>query len=256
MVEHNGHPVRSKDFFGSDLVKGIQQIRGIDIMDHEHIRMGDHDIPWFDLFHSRIFPQDFFRQGKAFPAPFPVIQFLMGFRLEPSCQSPFRIGNQPTVSYDIEKILGNGTYRELLSIGADLVLFQVDSDDVTSLYHILDPITGQQDDAAIKGIPKENPSKAFGDDAPYSIVAEDRSCLLPGRPAAEIAACHQDIPWPYRRPKFRFQQLKSILLHFFDGGNGASLAGDDGIRIDIIAKGPDPSAENFLHNCFSPFINF
>ena len=180
----------------------------------------------------------------------------MGLRFESFCQLPFGIGNQTAVSHNIEKILRNGAHRKFFFVGADLVLFQVNGNNVPAFDHILDPVAGQQDDPAVEGIPEENPGKAFGDDAPDPVVAEDRSCLLPGRPAAEIAAGHQDIPWPYRRPKFRFQQLKSIFFHFFDGGNGASLAGDDGIRIDIIAKGPDPSAENFLHNCFSPFINF
>lgn len=172
-------------------------------------------------------------------------------RLDAFCQTAAGILDQATICNDIKQVFRNSTHGKGLAVGADRVIVHIYGYDVAACNNVLNPITGQQKDAAVECIAEEDPCEALCNNAANPVVAQNRSRLLTGRTTAKIGASHQNVTRLDGRTKLRLEQLKSVLFHFLDGRDRAAFAGDDGIGIDVVSECPYLAAENFIH-LFSP----
>ena len=65
VVPYNCNPVRIVDGLCPHPLECIHQIRRINIVDHKHIRSGNHDIARFNMFLARVLFEQLLRQGIA-----------------------------------------------------------------------------------------------------------------------------------------------------------------------------------------------
>ena len=247
MVKDNADLIGVINFFRAHFMERIKEIRCIDVVDHEKIRMGHNNIARFDFFHTGIFAEDLFRQSKAFAAQGSVTHDRKFRRFVACFDLCLRIFHETAVFDDFEKILRNGANREGFAICRNRLVFKIDGHNVTAFHNLLNPVALQKNDAVIEGVAEEDTGKALCDDAAHPIVRKNGRSLFPGRSAAKVLARNEDVPRFDGRTEFRLQELKSIAFHFFNGRNRTALARNDGIRIDVIPKSPNLAVKFCIH---------
>ena len=246
VVKYDCHLVRIINLFRTHLLQGILEIRGVDVMDHEHIRMCDNYVSRNNMVNAGVFLQNLLDQRIAALSSCRVVEFRIPVMGQAGCHAHLCVLDEAAVFHDCKKILRDLPDREGLAVHTD-ALSDTDCHDVSALAGILDAVAGDQDNSAVKSVPEEDSRKALCDDALDSVAGEDCSCLLAGAAAAEIASRDQDVSRLDRRTELGFQKLERVLFHLLDRRNSAALARNDGIGINVIAEFPDFSFEFLFH---------
>ena len=213
-----------RQLFRAHFVQGIQHIGGVNVMDHEKVRMGNENISGLAVLYAGICHQQLFRHGVVAPAPLLQRQLGCLRGLGTGGQTQLGVFNQAAVGDDLEQIVRTAANGEGMPVYAD-ALANLHGDDIAAFADILNAVAGDQQNAGVEGIAEENAGKAFCDDAAYTVAREHRCCLLPGGAAAKVRACHQNVARAHGGAELGLQQFKGVLLHFFDGGNGTRLPG-------------------------------
>ena len=216
-----------------------------------YIRLCDHNIAGLDMLLARIALQKLFSQCiTALAALF--FRERRDFRLfQTCCHTGFGILDQPPVGDNVEEILGDCSNLEALSVDGNCLLFYINGNDIPAFAYILNAVTGQEENAAVEGVAEEDTGEALGDDASYAVMGEHGCSLFTGRTAAEVGSGNEDISRLNGGAEFRFEKLEGILLHFLNSGDGASLAGDYSISVNIVSEFPDFAVKDFIHGSSS-----
>ena len=119
VVKDNSHLIRVVDTSSSHFLQRVQKIRSVNVMNHKHIGMGNHNITWLHMVQPRIFLKKLFHQGVACFAPPHIIQLRVPRLGDTSGNPHLGILNQSAVLHNSQKVLRHLSHRKLLSVDAD-----------------------------------------------------------------------------------------------------------------------------------------